>query len=400
MAVEDGPAGFYGIQIGGRCITAPAVLIWANTGRKPVRLNTQTNWCLAGGILVFAVFAWMFTVCFAEEQQAEKTSGNIKCYVCHPDLKTEELTTSHLDMDVTCDECHGLSTEHMHDEMLMTQPDLLFGRAEVNKMCSNPSCHKPGGERSVYGLADHINPVAVEDFLKKWHGRIRPNGRSVTHDSVCTDCHGTHNITKPINPSEDEQAAKWIAAFNGRNLAGWQLSGSASWTVKRGQIIAKPGANGKGGVLWNKTEYEDYLMAMTFQATWPIHAGIWLRGTGSKQGSEQEGRIEIFDSQNPLAFTGSVWVRGKGLALVNLREDLVDRKGWNTLSVRVEGDRIQVWLNGEEIGVVRASGPAKGKIGLYIEGRNASKSSELSVREVLIQKLHKAEQKVPILTDN
>jgi hypothetical protein len=328
----------------------------------------------------------VFAVCFAEESQAEKTSGNTKCYVCHPDLKTEELTTSHLDMDVTCDECHGLSTEHMHDEMLMTQPDLLFGRSEVNKMCSNPSCHKPGPERSVYGLADH-DPVAVEDFFKKWRGRIRPNGRAVTHDSVCTDCHGTHNITKPIKLSEDEQSVEWIAAFNGRDLAGWQHSGSASWTVKRGRIIAKPGANGKGGVLWTKAEFEDYLLAVTFQAKWPIHAGIWLRGGDSKPSP----RIEIFEKPKPIAFTGSVCVQGKGLALVNLREDLVDREGWNTLSVKVEADRIHVWLNGEEIGVVRVMGPAKGKIGLYIEGQNASKSSELSVREVLIQKLSKAE---------
>ncbi len=352
-----------------------------------MRLNNRTNWYLAGGILVFAAFVCVFTVCFADESQAEKTDGNSKCYVCHPDLKTEELTTSHLDMDITCDQCHGLSTEHMHDEMLMTQPDLLFGRAEVNKMCSNPSCHKPGGERSVYGRQDHVDPVAVEAFLEKWRGRMRPNGRAVTHDSVCTDCHGTHNITKPINTSEDGQAAEWITAFNGRDLAGWQPSGSASWTVERGRIIVKPGANGKGGVLWTKAEYEDYLLAVTFQATWPIHAGIWLRGAGSKTSP----RIEIFEKPKPIAFTGSVWVQGKGPALVNLREDLVDREGWNTLSVRVEGDRIQVWLNGEEIGVVRVTGPGKGKIGLYIEGQPTSKSSELSIREVQIQKLRKAE---------
>ncbi len=352
-----------------------------------MRLNNRTNWYLAGGILILAAFACLFTVCFAEEPRAEQTDGNSKCYVCHPDLKTEELTTSHLDMDVTCDECHGLSTEHMHDEMLMTQPDLLFGRAEVNQMCSNPSCHKPGGERSVYGLADHTNPEVVEEFLEKWRGRMRPNGRAVTHDSVCTDCHGTHNITKPINPSEDEQAVEWIAGFNGSDLAGWQPSGSASWTVKRGRIIARPGANGKGGVLWTKAEYEDYLLAVTFQATWPIHAGIWLRGGDSKLSP----RIEIFEKPKPMAFTGSVSVQGKGLALVNLRKDLVDGEGWNTLSVRVEGDRIQVWLNGEEIGVVRVTGPAKGKIGLYIEGQPTSKSAELQIREVQIQKLRKAE---------
>ena len=150
-----------------------------------MHVNKRTNLYLSGGILVFAAFLCVFTVSFARDSEAEQQDGNSKCYVCHPDLKTEELTVSHLAMGVTCDECHGLSTEHMHDEMLMTQPDLLFGRSEVRQMCSDPSCHKPGGERSVYGLADH-DIKAVEEFIESWRGRIRPNGRAVTKDSVCT----------------------------------------------------------------------------------------------------------------------------------------------------------------------------------------------------------------------
>ena len=83
---------------------------------------------------------------------------------------------------------------------------------------------------------------------------------------------------------------------------------------------------------------------------------------------------------------------GKGLALVNLRQDLEDRESWNTISIKVEGDRTQVWLNGEEVGLVRAGGPARGKVGLYISKRGDSKPAELIVREVLIQKRVKPEE--------
>lgn len=354
-------------------------------------MKNRTSLYLTGGVFVFAVFVWVFTVSFANKSQAEKQDGNNKCYVCHPSMKTEELTTSHLALNISCDICHGLSTEHMHDEMLMTKPDLLFGRSEINAMCSDPSCHKPGGERSIYGLADHDSKT-VDEFIKSWRGRIRPNGRAVTHDSVCTDCHGTHNITKATEQQTgDEQTVEWEAAFNGSDLKNWQSSGDVSWTVKRGRIIASPGVNGKSGVLWTKGEYEDYLMAVTFQASWPIHAGIWLRGTGAKQDKEKGVRIEIFESSEPLAFTGSVSIKEKGLALANLRDNLLDKEGWNTLSAKIQGDRIQVWLNAEEIGVVRAKGPAKGRIGLYIEGDTSSKSTELQVREVQIQRLKKTE---------
>jgi len=323
----------------------------------------------------------------AEESQTEKPNENSKCYVCHPGMKTEAISTIHIAMSISCDVCHGSSTEHMHDEMLMTEPDLLYGRSEVQKMCSNPSCHKPGDGREVYGRQDHKNPDAVEAFFEKWTGRMRPNGRAVTHNSVCTDCHGTHNINKPIETKSGEEQSQWIAAFSGSDLAGWQTSDAANWKVQSGRIVGNVGAKDKGSTLWSETIYENYLMAITFRATWPVHAGIWLRGTESKNSP----RIEIFDSAP--AFTGSVLLPGKGLALTNIRKDLVDRESWNTISARVEGDKVQVWLNGEEIGSVRGIEPAKGKIGLYLEKLPTSKSADLSVSEVLIQKLAESKKK-------
>ena len=345
-----------------------------------MRSYNRTVLCLVTVIVAFLALGQVATLCHAEESQSEKPSGNSKCYVCHSSMKTEELTTNHLAKGITCDVCHGPTVEHMHDEMLMTKPDLLFGRSEVAKMCSQ--CHRPGEGREVFGRQDHKNPGAVEAFIKEWAGRIRPNGRAVSNTSVCTDCHGTHNITKATNTQAGgEQAAEWLPAFNGQDLTGWNTSGSAKWAVKTGQITVAPPAAGKDSTLWTDATYENYLLAVTFRADWPLHAGIWLRAQGSEQGC----RVEISDSAPGL--TGSVWVPEKQLILVNLRKDLMDLEGWNTLSVRVEGQRVQVWLNGQEIGAVRTAGPAKGKIGLYIAGARASRSSQLCVREVLIQKI-------------
>ena len=352
-----------------------------------MRLYIREISYLIAATIVFAAFAGVLAISSAEESQTEKPNENSKCYVCHPDMKTEELTTVHLDMDVACDECHGSSTEHMHDEMLMTEPDLLFGRSEVEKMCSNPTCHKPGDGREVYGRQDHKDPVAVEEFFEKWTGRMRPNGRAVNHNSVCTDCHGTHNISKPIDTKSGEQQPQWAAAFNGSDLSGWKTSDTGNWKVQSGRIVGTAGTSDKGSSLWTEAIYENYLLAITFRATWPVHAGIWLRGAESQSGP----RIEIFDSTP--AFTGSVLLSGKGLALINIREDLVDRESWNTISARVEGDKVQVWLNGEEIGSVRGIAPEKGKIGLYIGKSPVSKSGQFSIREVQVQKLAEPEEK-------
>ena len=104
----------------------------------------------------------------------------------------EQLTIDHAAMGITCDLCHGPTIEHMHDEMLMTAPDRLFGRREIRDFCSSDACHAPDDGRQYYTFEDHTDPAKPLAFAKQWHGRMRPNGRAITDDAVCTDCHGTH----------------------------------------------------------------------------------------------------------------------------------------------------------------------------------------------------------------
>lgn len=110
-------------------------------------------------------------------------TNNGLCLVCHLDFDDDPIAADHLQQGITCAHCHGKSTAHMHDETLMTSPDVLYGRAEVEAMCM--SCHQP-----------HKDPRAVDIFLKKWLGKKRENGRSITIDSNCTDCHGLHTIPR------------------------------------------------------------------------------------------------------------------------------------------------------------------------------------------------------------
>jgi len=68
-------------------------------------------------------------------------------------------------------------------------------------------------------------------------------------------------------------------------------------------------------------------------------------------------------------------------------EDLLDWQSCNTISVKLQDDRIQVWPNGQEIGAIRTGGLTKGRIGLHLEKHPACKAGELHIREVLIQRL-------------
>ena len=304
--------------------------------------------------------------------KASDKADNSLCYVCHLYLKDELITKLHQAQNIGCVDCHGPSSEHMHDEMLMTTPDVLHGRHEVPEMCG--ACHDDPH-------ADKREEVAA--FLKHWEGRERPNGRAVTKTSICTDCHGTHNI----NPQEDsqqekQQQAEWSALFNSQDLAGWKPSGKAQWKVKFGRLVGSCGEEAAGGILWADGQHDDFLLSVTFRVDWPIHAAIIVRADQDQPGS----RIEIFQSEKPAAHTGSVTAGGQGLALLNLRDDLFDPAAWNTISAEVRGDRLQVWVNGEEIGAVRAAGAQSGRIGLQLVGGDAFSAAKFSVREVLVQR--------------
>ncbi len=311
----------------------------------------------------------------AKPAGSDQQADNSLCYVCHLSLQKEELTAAHQVEGIGCIDCHGTSSEHMHDEMLMTKADRLFGRREVGAMCAE--CHDEPHEDK---------PQEVKAFLEKWRGRDRPNGRVITDESICTDCHGIHVVAKKADAGHGG-ADDWLPAFNGRDLAGWQTSPGDAWKVDRGRIVAVPRAGVASADLWSDALHGDFRVSVTFRWQGRMQAGIWLRGQPSTPGP----RVEIFASRPTSAGAGSVFVPGRGLALVNLRDDLLEDDAWNTINAEVRGPRIAVSVNGEEIGSVAVAGPAQGRIGLHVEGLPEAKDAQLTVREILVQKYSEEE---------
>jgi hypothetical protein len=314
-------------------------------------------------VIALAGLASLGSVAAAEKQPAD----NSLCYVCHLTLQNDEITAKHQVQGIGCVKCHGTSSEHMHDEMLMTKPDLLHGRKEVVSMCSQ--CHdKPHDAK----------PQQHQAFLEKWRGHDRPNGRVVTDGSICTDCHGTHILAKRTISVEAKGTA-WKALFNGRDLAGWKSTPADGWHVVRGRLAAAPRT---AADLWSDAAYADFRLSVTFRAEGTVRAAIALRG----QPATPSPRVEMLTDPQVPARAGSVFVPGKGWALANLRGDLLDEEGWNTVTVEYRGPRVAVSLNGEEIGSVTIAGASEGRIGLHVEQRPAS-AATFTVREIQIQKL-------------
>ena len=327
-------------------------------------------------IVLFALITLIqaLAVCGGQEDREQtkrptKSDDNALCYTCHLGLQHEAITAPHAVQGVTCRSCHGPSVEHMHDEMQVTKPDRLFGRGEVNGMCS--TCHEA-----------HTDVKKVEAFRDEWLGKTRPNGRVITTTSICTDCHGTHNYIIKSRPGAATESP-WISLFNRRDLEGWKASDAAGWSVKAARLTAIPDTSPKGHGLVTEEEYADFQLSITFRANWPVQAWVSLR-----QGKDTCGpSVTIGDSGMALGRPGSIWQSEKAPALVNLRENTVDRPAWNTLLIEARQNQYSTWLNGEEIGRVRVDGPVKGKIAIRMAKPAGNKESWLQISEIQIKRL-------------
>ena len=139
-------------------------------------------WLAGAAAIGLAVCAQMTSQTLAQEDEAPLPEDNSFCLVCHVNFEEEELVAQHLPGGVTCCHCHGASYDHRDDESHRTPPDILFGRAEIDPFCE--TCH-----------AEHEATEKVEAFMEEHSQQLRPNGRVLRTNAVCTDCHGVHIVS-------------------------------------------------------------------------------------------------------------------------------------------------------------------------------------------------------------
>jgi hypothetical protein len=301
-------------------------------------------------------------------------ANNGLCLVCHLDLGEELIAETHRAQGIACTDCHGPTTEHMHDEMLMTKPDILFGRREVEPSCKE--CHDK-----------HDNPDAVEAFRAEWLGKSRDNGRTITADAICTDCHGKHNIITKMGAMvevEDSAEIEWTPLFNGEDLSGWKAEGDAAWTIERGAIVGRQGPDGAAGDLLTESEFDDFELLVTYKMRWPGNSGVWFRYQSAKKCYQ----ADILEYKDPVCYSGSLYCPDKMFLALNEDPDLVSAL-WNTLNIRVEGDHIVIKLNDTIVADVQDDTSAKGRIGFQVHAGESFKDMQITIREVLIRPLTK-----------
>ncbi len=186
--------------------------------------------------------------------------------------------------------------------------------------------------------------------------------------------------TVPLTAGESGQAEK---LFNGKDLAGWKAEGAARWEVKDGLLVGRQGSDEAPGDLFTKAKFEDFELTVIYKVVWPANTGIWYR----YQSPQQAYQADILEYKNPIAYSGTLYCPGKMFLAINDDEKLVDKKGWNTMVIRAEGDRHRIRLNGKQVADVRNGDTRSGRIGFQIHAGSQFATMRVIVKEVRIQKL-------------
>lgn len=134
--------------------------------------------------------------------------------------------------------------------------------------------------------------------------------------------------------------------FNGKDLNGWKVYGTEKWYVEDGLLVCESGPDKKYGYLATEKFYKNFDLTLEFRQESNGNSGVFFRSTieGVKiSGWQCEVAPQGKDSGGIYESYGRGWLK----QIPDEKENILKPGEWNKMRIRVEGDRVQTWLNGE-----------------------------------------------------
>lgn len=170
--------------------------------------------------------------------------------------------------------------------------------------------------------------------------------------------------TKQNTLTAQEKAEGWTLLFDGKTSDGWRGARLSTfpekgWVIEDGIIKVMPADGGEstnGGDIVTLKEYGDFILSVDFKLTKGANSGIKYfvdtemnKGAGSSIGCEFQVLDDEFHPDAKLGVKGNRKL-GSLYDLIPAPDTKpVDKYGWNTAVVKVKGNHVEHWLNGEKL---------------------------------------------------
>jgi hypothetical protein len=135
-----------------------------------------------------------------------------------------------------------------------------------------------------------------------------------------------------------QNADGFVDLIDGVSLDGWNIIGTASWTIGNGLIVG----NSPSGFLVSSKKYKNFIIKAEFWVESNTNSGIFIRCQDpSKVSTASAYEINIWDTRPEQAYATG--------AIVDIAKvDPVPKAGgrWNTMEITANGSNFKVVMNG------------------------------------------------------
>jgi hypothetical protein len=168
---------------------------------------------------------------------------------------------------------------------------------------------------------------------------------------LCCLALGATVAARPNTLTPAEKAAGWKLLFDGESLAGWRgykTETPAGWTVQEGALVLAAG--GKGDLV-TMQEFGDFELALEWKIGEAGNSGILYRvGLGDQAPARSGPEFQLLDNAKAKGNNIPTHRAGSLYDLVAPPKDVTRPVGeWNEARVRVQGWKIEHWLNGVKL---------------------------------------------------
>ncbi|MFE2261485.1 ThuA domain-containing protein [Streptomyces griseosporeus] len=175
--------------------------------------------------------------------------------------------------------------------------------------------------------------------------------------------------------------------FDGTSLDGWQQAGPGSFTLDADGTLTSSGGL---GLLWYTPQsFGSYSLKLDWKVADDDNSGVFVGFPPSDDpwSAVNNGyEVQIDATDVPEKTTGSVY--GFQSADLKKRDRALNPPGeWNTYEIRVQGERLRVWLNGVKINDFTNTDPARSLADGHIGIQNHGDGDQVSFRDIRIKEL-------------
>ncbi|GAA3816640.1 hypothetical protein GCM10022226_41630 [Sphaerisporangium flaviroseum] len=227
-------------------------------------------------------------------------------------------------------------------------------------------CHPQGAGRSFYTGLGHTQESYADPAFRS----LLLGGIAYAAGAVKADCRPENGYT-PI--------------YNG-STSGWSQAGPGSFANVDATLTSRDGL----GMLWYSTkEYHAFSLKLDWKMDGDDNSGVVVGFPASSDpwSALNNGyEVQIDATDTPDKTTGSIY--GFKAADIAARDAALNPPGrWNTYELLVEGERLQVFLNGVKINDFTNTDPARSLQQGYIGIQNHGTGDDVSFRHIRVREL-------------